>query len=270
MARTPTDPTKAQVWITKGLDDLDFEFYIPQGPKGDPGGVTLGTTIGASNLDQFKSPGVYRQDNGSYPALALNYPIVASGILYVDDRLGGASSVMQTYYPFTGASGINPRQHYRRYLVSSTTWGPWESYVAQRVDQSAGRAIYTWDTINQRDQLIYGDTGWRDVMPSSGTAAWIRLRRIGGMVSVWVADWVNGTNSDIVALPVGFRTGTNSIVANWGIRSNAPLNVVVSGPGAVVQAAQSANALSAFITYPTIESWPTALPGTASGSIPNA
>jgi hypothetical protein len=290
MPRTPDDPTKAQAWLTQNGPQVDLELYVPRGNKGDPGGITLGTTLGATNLNEFKTPGIYRQDNGNNATLLNNYPVTSSGILYVDDRLGGQASVMQTYYPFMGTSGVNPRQHYRRYLVASTTWGPWECYVAQRVDQTAGRAIYTWNPLNSQDQLVYGDTGWRTVTPNTNatvTGGTVRFRRIGNQVYLRFVDLALSTGANgfgelfaAADIPIGFRpNGVERSMQMVGQTNNATYLQVISIYSAVAWLYQTigiANSLSrppsplqGTVTWVTDEAWPTTLPGTAFGSIPN-
>jgi hypothetical protein len=278
MARTPTDPTKAQVWITKGIDDLDFEFYFPQGPKGDPGGYTSGTSLNTTNLNAITVAGIYKQDNGANATLLQNYPVASSGILHVDERIAPANglSILQTYYPFTGSSGVNPRQFYRRYLVANTTWGPWESYVAQRVDQTAGRAIYTFDTINQREQLIYGDTGWRDITTAfgGGVGGALYLRRANSQVSLQMAGFQMATaipnGTAISNLPVGFRPTVNSYypLIHGASRNSRSFYMGANGTGGFNNAFADEN-YSSLIQWSTIDAWPTSLPGASYTGIPN-
>lgn len=197
---------------------------------------------------------------------------------------------MQTFYPFSGASGINPRSFYKRYLVTSTTWGPWEAYVAQRVDQTAGRAIYTWDTINQREQLVYGDTGLRAVdslldntkFDVTGTARTIRLRRTGNVVSL--AGQVLSTaavtsGSSLLTLPVGFRQDgmteslglhtTNSTLIRL-LLGNGTYALTTYWPVSGVALTWNAGQVAQFsLMWTTNDPWPTTLPGTAVGTIPN-
>lgn len=60
-----------------------------------------------------------------------------------------------------------------------------------RIDQSAGRTVKVWDYLNNREQLIYSDTGWRaiDISDVSGTVrsaaspGTLHLRREGSTVT---------------------------------------------------------------------------------------
>ncbi|ASD52248.1 hypothetical protein QCN32_gp23 [Arthrobacter phage Niktson] len=265
MAQTPDDPTKAQVWITKGIDDLDFEFYIPQGPKGDPGPFVPVSVLGASgtNLNDLATPGLY---SVAIPVLAMdsalqNYPMHEAGTMMVSTSNAG-SVVVQQY--MTNTKGMYVRRKF------SGTWNAWRFFGHSRTDQSAGRVMYQWDELNQREQLTYGDTGWRDMTPMSGTAGWLRLRRIQNIIYVWAGAWVNGTSSDILALPAGFQTGTNSFVGQFGDRLGSPVPVNINGPSSLIQAPASASALSFCVNFPTVNAWPASLPGTAHAAIPNS
>jgi hypothetical protein len=250
---------------------VDYQYPGPQGPigpKGDPGGFVASTALAGENLDTIMAPGLYRQSTSTSATVPLNYPIGSSGLLEVMTA-SGATDVLQRYTAMGGGPSSSGRSWYtRRYLGG--IWSTWVMHTQMRLDNTNGRAAYIWDDVNNREQMVYGDTGWRDVTPTSGTAAWIRLRRVGNVVYVWVANWVNGTASDIVALPLGFQTGTNSIVGHFGDRAGAPVAVNINGPSNSIQAAQSATAMSVYLTFPTVNSWPTTLPGTAHAAIPNA
>lgn len=244
------------------------------GAKGDPGGWVVSALATNTNLNAVITPGLYYPLAGTDITSANNFPVVGTGgyLEVVRWSAGSPNYVIQTYHVRGEGAANNPigsRGFYRRVTNDAVAWSKWSFFGPQRVDQTAGRAIYAWDDINNREQLVWGDTGWRDLTPLSGTAAWVRLRRQDGLVSVWIADWANGTSADIVALPVGFGTGTNSMVAFWGLRGGSATNLIVSGPSAVIQATPSASGFSAMVTFPTIQSWPTTLPGTAHASIPN-
>ncbi|QFG13634.1 hypothetical protein PBI_SHEPARD_24 [Arthrobacter phage Shepard] len=283
MAQTPTDPTKAQVWITKGIDDLDFEFYIPQGPKGDPGGITLGTLIPASaNLNDYKTSGVYRKLAPAEATQLLNFPKEAlAGVLRVYER--ATDFGWQEYEGLT--AGQEARVLYRRTFVAGV-WSPWRAMVTNRVDQTAGRAIYQWDDINSREQLIYGDTGqrsvvtdqaWVDALTGSGLtlagSQIARVRRVGNLVELnWAFDkTATGSVTCTAGFPLGFRP--SSVWNALGLTSSMGLTRAYNGGGATPMIYQSGNTtqlnVTACLTYTTTDAWPTSLPGTAVGGIPN-
>lgn len=278
MARTPTDPTKAQVWVTKGLDDLDFEFYIPNGPKGDPGGITYATDLGATNLNAIVTTGVYRTSGTSTLLATENYPVNLAGVLVVYERLRDASfqSVFQEYYVADSVNGA--RVKYVRYMYGVTNWTPWRAYVSTRIDQTAGRAIYQWDDVNRRDQLVYGDTGWRDIssLILNGHTGSVHVRRTAQLVYVRMNITPNqaNTSADIFNWPSGFAPDVSNLWVSTrptAATSTVHLNVnstriVINGPAAFTAGWGS---VSYEAVFPALNTWPTALPGTASSTIPN-
>lgn len=156
-----------------------------------------------------------------------------------------------------------------------------------RVDQTAGRAIYTWDNVNNREQLAYGDTGWRDV---SAVTAWTdaifpagvvtasgypaRVRRIGYNIELHfgIDKAASGTPSAAAAIPLGFRPVSGAAVAAIGGTSGLALFRAFHSGGTSLLVIQSTVAItggSITITYSTNDPWPTALPGTAISTIPN-
>jgi hypothetical protein len=274
MARTPTDPTKAQVWITKGLDDLDFEFYFPQGPKGDPGGFVAATSIGATSLDDIKTPGHYRQDNGNNATLLASYPVAAAaGFLEVLQAVT-PGDLIQRYTPVAGAgTGSGRAMYIRRYFNSA--WGAWYGHTSSRTDQTAGRAIYQWDDLNSRDQMIYGDTGRRNLSPNIPTASAgsVLLSRNGNIVNLIFADFLDTSPGSSVSwtnlIPSGFRPANWLYVPLVSTRTCTIQNggtVAIQSPGNVTP---MTTVIQGSITWRTDESWPTSLPGVAVGSIPN-
>lgn len=284
MARIPDDPTKAQAWVTKGLDELDFEFYFPQGPKGDPGGLVLGTDLGSTiNLNDLKSSGIYRQTNSSNTSLLLNYPTLRSGILEVFERIPG-SHATQRYTITDGPNNV--RTMYVR-SFATPNWGAWSAIQSSRVDQTAGRAIYQWDDLNVREQLIYGDTGWRQVIVAGDIVGLPNMngyvRRIGNQVSFQAFEvTAGGTASGATTLwntPTGFRyvLGASPAMVSGSVIdsgaapvANASIYLASAGAYNVTLRAVAGVRHYATLNWLTTDAWPTVLPGTAFASIPNA
>ena len=280
MARTPTDPTKAQVWITKGLDDLDFEFYFPQGPKGDPGGIVDGVILGTADLNTIVTTGLYRQiDTSGTGSLVRNYPYPSGyGTLLVLVTSGG--DVEQTFYPQFYNSEIDGRTFYRRNR-SNGIWNPWRAFNSTRVDQTAGRAMYQWDDLNNREQLIYGDTGWREVssnLLNGATATQFQLRRRNDSIYARINTLKLPSTSITDAIfipPAGFRTTIDStgllreqIATGNAFGFTYGGNVVLYGTVAT-GANNTTHRFSGLLQATTDEPWPTTLPGVADGTIPN-
>lgn len=161
------------------------------------------------------------------------------------------------------------------------------------VDETVGRRAFTWDAVNGRWQMTYGDTGWRDVLadyivannpdPGSTTVDKLLIRRVGNRVlfhayfaevGATVANW------RIYLAPTGFHNNgytessqkTAQLTAtrryayqdyngniNWDYY-NRTLNLYQSG---------ASTSIYGTCEITTDDAWPTSLPGTASGSIPS-
>lgn len=248
------------------------------GPKGDPGGFTNGTDLSTNNLNTIIAPGLYWQASSANAIPANNYPAISGsdrrGTLTVTRWASASWAVQQSFESFASVAG--EVRISRRTQVSDGTWTAWKTFNTARVDLTSGRAMYMWDDANQRDQMIYGDTGWRDLTPLVGTAAWLRTRRMGNTVWVWGAaiNLAAVAPSEVMfVLPAGFRTGSNSINALIGRDGTAFCIFEVNLNGNLKAPFTGSTPRTTdyyfMVSFPTSESWPTSLPGTASGFIPN-
>ena len=270
MARTPTDPTKAQVWITKGLDDLDFEFYFPQGPKGDPGGIVAGAILtSGADLNNILNDGITRWAGfvpNNAPNANVNY-----ATMYTNTT---ANNSVINQFVLTASTNGSGKSIFIR-ARDGATWGSWRTLNTTHVDQTSGRAIYQWDDVNNRDQLIYGDTGYRTVnswFSADMAAGEVLIRRMGSLVSLIfsgteftdVSSTLNHSYTGII--PVGFQSSR-------AIRlplAPSPGQVTVYGANGNFDVMKGhAAPLYGEIMWTTVNPWPTTLPGTASGTIPN-
>lgn len=291
MAQTPTDPTKAQVWITKGIDDLDFEFYIPQGPKGDPGGLVNPAMISAGyDWNNLVVSGSYYAAGAEMAGMPNSPPSMAIGTnVIVQAR--NASVVTQWAYT---VSNSHSQIQFMRSLVSGT-WGPWKIFRNTNIDNSVGRTLSIWDETGNRSQLIYGDTGLRSMpLPANiASGVWF-LRREGSKVSMYtqLTGINNNTGQDLHnyevmaagSIPVGFQPPVSVPIVGFGragvSNQRQPLMAFMYATGRIALEKDETNANGAIInntaasfyfsvTYDTTQPWPTSLPGTASGGIPN-
>lgn len=276
MPRTPSDPTKAQVWIDQTGPELDFEFYIPAGSKGDPGGFTSTVVAANTDLDLLLTEGLYQCTIGTdanASALA-HLPMHEAGSLMIT-KSGNNSVQIQTY--ITNTKSIYVRRRF------SGAWGPWRAFTPSRTDLTAGRAMYTWDEQNQREQLTYGDTGWRNVTADllNGYTGNVYLRRIGYTV------FCEGTptppdpmvSGDFYQVPVPFQWTSlqnvrfNSRMAGsldpfWLVRKGPTLPLSVENINGSWAPARGGFAFAT--SWATANAWPTTLPGTAVGAVPSA
>ena len=318
MSPIPTDPNQAQAWITGDPPDQTIDFYIPRGntgpmgpvgpqgpslavgsvetnmgpaapgtvgpqgltgPKGDPGGFNTGTDLGTNDLNNITIPGLYRQANTANATLINNYPVATQvGVLTVTEQSAGATG--GTHQSFSPSWGRDGRVIYNRTKFNGT-WTAWRTFSSNRVDQTAGRAIYQWDDVNNREQLIYGDTGWRNVNSTVDAnfvpeGIGVQFRRVGSRVTCDVRGKIttaSGTQQLICNIPSGFR-GVNYGMYPSGMRGTSVVSLGYPSDNIALwmystTAMVAASTYIAQATWTTDEPWPTTLPGTASGTIPN-
>jgi hypothetical protein len=188
---------------------------------------------------------------------------------------------------YMGASSGTAGQFIYQRALAGGIWSPWRGLWTARVDQTAGRAIYMRDDLNSRDQLIFGNTGLRDVTTlidtstytfpggvPSGYAAY--LRRNGNMVHFSLRSTVilaNSSGTPMITLPVGYRAdATVTAVALLEAGPTPTPTAIQANPTGTVRAWHSGNTgvMTANLFWTTNEPWPTTLPGSAVGTIPNA
>jgi hypothetical protein len=163
---------------------------------------------------------------------------------------------------------------YRNRLLSSTNG-------LQYWDETVGRRQFAWDTVNNRWQLVYGDTGWRDVTASlnaiaSVTYGYCYIRRIGAVVHVHarVTSTVATALASMYTTPTGFRFRNG--VADYGFTAFTATGaaggrfVSAAGVDIYAQTFAAVTSLTLLFQYPTDDAWPATLPGTAVGTIPFA
>lgn len=162
--------------------------------------------------------------------------------------------------------------------------------LGQYTDESVGRRIFVWDQVNQRYQMVYGDTGWRDVSGSLDadwtanlTAPAVLLRRVNNTVQGIfrvqrvTASGNRGSYDTVYTLPTGFTDGYYQVRSIAYSSTTAQLGFVGSGVSSsaieVVFPDGGTYANGEVITFSfmstTTTAWPTTLPGTASGTIPS-
>jgi hypothetical protein len=264
------------------IGNMSLEYLKTQIPKGDPGGIVLGTVLGTTDLNTITTPGTYRQsdNSGASGSLGNNYPYTG---FYGEVNVYGttASDVIQEAIQQSYNVAADARKFSRR-AKSNGVWSPWRTFNSTRVSDSAGRAIYQWDDLNNREQLVYGDTGTREIS-SLLTANWsivetpngnLWIRRTGQLVTI-SGQRITRPSAGITMITaglVGFRPNTESRgvaatleatpkVHSFIIRVNGQFDFEASVP--------ATPGINFTHTYTTNDDWPTALPGSAVGTIPN-
>jgi hypothetical protein len=257
-----------------------------QGVKGDAGGIVMGPVLDATNANTVTTPGVYRLYGAGNITTALNWPqngTMETAVVFV--TLTASDWITQEVLPI-GAQQAS-RVTYRRSMRQGI-WSGWYATATSRVDQTAGRVIYQWDDTNNREQIIYGDTGWRDVTTSITapfTCNGLRLRRNLNRVTIQWDSLTSGpsaapTGSAFTA-PAGFtvsnrdpsyygravlQQAANSVGNIWSYGWNSASLI----PQQCIGSWFNGVYFNGGFTYLTDDPWPTTLPGTALGTIPNS
>lgn len=304
-------PTEWSAWsaFTPSISDVDASGQRTVSTWDDtgnawvalagPGGLTAPVKLThTTDLNTLFTPGIYSATSAAVP----NLPLAVSGTLtitarYMQGEMYGPS-ITQHFVPFFGVPAREGQVEYRR-TFTGDAWQPWRSYVAQRVDNTAGRTIYTWDDTTNREQMIYGDTGWRTVSASTAqqpiwSTTTLRLRRVGNLVD-FVFLGTGPIDPAVLGLdiqgfraihaddiPSAFRPSANAYNMGFGRFTQAsgsatPRQYVMcvmnasggmhfekdeTAPNGVLLSASSSIYVSGC--YTTNSAWPTILPGTAS------
>lgn len=257
-----------------GVDVLTWDDVNGREQNILPSGIALA----AADLNVITVPGVYHQSSSANATLARNYPY--AGFYGTVQVLGSGGVLTHVANPHgnTGMRGIYIRSRH----TNGTDWSPWAFIPRQRVDQTAGRAVYTWDDVNNREQLVYGDTGWRNISGLvingwvAGTTS-LFIRRVGFHVFMRIiglkTDATNTTNDnflDMTTVP-GFQGAGGQNWHSVATGSNPAGILVREQSGAMAVAGRTntpASGLYASLTWSTDQAWPTVLPGVANGAIP--
>lgn len=257
----------------QGVQGIQGEQGI-QGVKGDPGGIVAASTLAAGqDLNALTEPGTYRALSAN-ATLELNFPKVGLGCIIMVLR-NTSTLITQTIYPLNVTT---QRVIWQRNLVG-TVWSPWYAMASSRVDQTAGRAIYQWDDVNNREQMVYGDTGWRNIiMQSVSQTGNLHIRRTGQLVTVNAVGYSNTAASAIASNYGIFFTGGQVPGFTPGITARA-VCTTAAGSARIIDVVPGTAEMRIFdgavgtyswsMTWPTNDAWPTALPGIAVGNIPN-
>lgn len=132
------------------------------------------------------------------------------------------------------------------------------------IDQSVGRVVRVWDYLNNREQIIYGDTGLRNIgalLEIASTAGTVQISRSAQGVTVTLAGVAPSANgSDILmTLPSGFRPARTIFFYASGITELSQITQYGK-----VQLYNWTKGLPIYgtATFQTSDPWPASLPGT--------
>lgn len=271
------DPWKA----ARDAYDTTLENAIVQVETTANAALPIKGDLGTASLDTITTPGIYFQGSSANATPANGYPVARPGVLKVSPNASG--NVLHEYTYEQGGYSLSTKR-----WKWSGSWNTWRLDAINRIDQTAGRAMYTWDNLSNREQLFYADTGWRNVTAASDPGLYnaffavgvtelaalpLLIRRVGYKVfaRVGVDKTATGNVTCSGAFPAGF--GVVSGVATPSYASNSAAEIVRVFPtptGIIYQRPSAATGCSGMVEWFTDDPWPTALPGTAFGTIPNA
>ena len=141
------------------------------------------------------------------------------------------------------------------------------------VSETAGRTVTVWDYLNNREQLIYGDTGWRNVTALTTNTTYsanggVFLRRVNDTVFIDVSGATSsivgtGSKIDLITLPSGFRASRETSSATTS--GNSPLSRALTNQygGLSFYLVPNGKQFAVSMSWSTTDTWPTSLPGVA-------
>lgn len=139
-----------------------------------------------------------------------------------------------------------------------------------KINQSAGRVVTVWDYLNQREQMIYGDTGWRSLpdtaLLNGATATRLLIRRKDETVVLRLSGVTLGNSTQFLQLPEGFANISSRFESPGGTFQMNSARVLIAPSGWTAPT----GAYFTHITFFATDVWPAILPGTAQGDISNA
>lgn len=199
------------------------------------------------------------------------------GIRDVFEVSAALSSDDETIRPEFDADGIHANAAGGLAKAKAISRAIVEPYQRYRIEETAGRTVKVWDYINNREQMIYGDTGYR-ALPNdpakTGEVGNVIVRRVGSMVELSISDKtvVVGGNVTLLTLPAGFRpwawvnTNLTTIYDSVAPTPNG-LRITTAGD-VMVYSVSAGEVLRGQVVFMTPDPWPTSLPGIANGATP--
>lgn len=141
------------------------------------------------------------------------------------------------------------------------------------IDQSAGRVVKVWDYLNNRDQIIYGSTGIRDVSASAGNlqSGSIEVSREDNRVFYKLYNVVPTDPSLPITLGAAFARGNGFYNSEkvwhrlnpYGAPIMTHKQMATAGSEILIGAPVASGGVSCSFSHPTVDPWPTSLPGAA-------
>ncbi len=212
-----------------------------------------------------------------------NLPVTASWVTHQSVLVAPPDATFASIRLLVASMAAGDTIHYDKIGFWQGAWGTWQPpgtpipHLGSWITEAAatGRAGYVWDTINARAQMVYYDSGWRDIssLLANGWTGQLFVRRTDNVVLLRSAGLSGaGATADTVAtLPTGFRSEST---INQILPANATdatvLRAQMTSAGAIILPRAVATAVSSTWPMSTTNALPTALPGDPVGTIPAA
>lgn len=139
----------------------------------------------------------------------------------------------------------------------------WEGRRPYTLEQTAGRVVKVWDYLNNREQIIYGDTGARDItallsVPTSGGFVYVHRHAQMVTLSVEALKLLTSSLGVITVLPSGFRPARTAYFQLEEVSLRGQVTIYGN-----VQLYNWRQELPIYgtVTFPTSDPWPATLPG---------
>ena len=293
--------TRSASYVAGGTASAYMNLHPNGSPAGSMTAVTPGLTytgvamLRASAADTLRMELWWYNSGGASIGSSTGASITASTSAWTRATVSAAAPAGAAYAQLSvhrqsGTAGSTVYgDGFGLWLGAGGLWAPPGTPIANLgtyTDETVGRRIFTWDTANNRWQMTYGDTGWREINALQTAAALTKfpnavlsVRRVNSSVDVrWFSDTGTVAGAAVTAICstlTGFRPGViqgRGIVGSAvNVSSGLPSVHGVYSDGAalnIATTADSANNVLASLSYTTNDSWPTALPGNAIGTIP--
>lgn len=138
-------------------------------------------------------------------------------------------------------------------------------------DESCGRRLFQWDANNARWQMTLGDSGWRDVSAGllNSYTGQLFLRRINNVVYL-LGKITRATANSAYTIPTGFRCIQDSYHYSFFITRSTTTGTLAAFTvdSELYIYGVDNNVYPISGNYIAGDAWPTTLPGSAVGSIP--
>lgn len=172
---------------------------------------------------------------------------------------------------YVSSDGIHMTTAGQKAIADSITRPLVPASSALTVKQDVGRVITAWDYLNNREQMIYGDTGERDVSELvnpylSGIAKlsrsgnWVQLEFDALIFQAAAANFVQVAN----LLPSGFRPNSSyqyfNTVSRTSLENVSAVRISKAGGITVYGLLANEPQFGVFV-WRTSEPWPSSLPG---------